>query len=447
MTRYGYCRGVSGLVALLTATAAAFAQGPAVEQVPETARSEIALWMGHAESDNIFMVESPQRGSYDSLAVLLGLASESSRASTNLDLDLEFRNYSEEAIDDQLVGTFSGVADIDIVEERFDWTFEDYYSQGRTDALQAPSPLNREGVNVFSSGPRLDLPLGQRTSLALDANYRARRYENSSSLESDSLTRELSVLRQTTSTTQLGLILSNDEIEYDQTGVSAYEIDSVSLRYEKRFATGGVRAAIGRNELEYVSVEHDGPLYDFSWSRDIATRSTLTISAAREFTDSGSLFAPESGVPGDDVADVVLSPNPLERRQLGVVYSLASDRTEFSIGTTTLDDSYVGDPTLDNKAVFGTVSFSRALSPRTGLGVAFDKVRREYSDVTIGGEEEDAIATFWINYALGRQFDAAFVATRYERDGLQSFDETRYEVRFFYSPSDSATTALSRTRR
>jgi hypothetical protein len=380
--------------------------------------------------------------------VLLDLSSESSRVSTSLDLDLEFRNYSEDTIDDQPVGTLSGVADIDIVEERFDWSFEDYYSQGRTDALQAPSPLNREGINVFSSGPRVDLPLGQRTSLVLDANYQARRYEDSLSLDSDSVTRELGVVRQATQTTQLGLIASNDEIEYDQPGVSEYDIDSLSLRYEKRFATGGVRAVIGRNELEYVNVKYDGPLYDFNWSRDVATRSTLTFSATREFTDSGSLFAPESSGPGgDDVTDVLLSPNPVEREQLGVVYSLMSDRTVFSVGTTMLDDSYVGDPTLDNDSLFGTVSFSRALSPRSGAGVAFDKVRREYSDVALAGEEDDAIATFWINYALGRQFDAAFVATRYERDGLQSFDETRYEVRFFYSPSDSATTALSRTRR
>jgi hypothetical protein len=44
---------------------------------------------------------------------------------------------------------------------------------------------------------------------------------------------------------------------------------------------------------------------------------------------------------------------------------------------------------------------------------------------------------------MGRRFSAAVDVSRYESTGLERIEETRTELRFIYSPSDSAARALA----
>ena len=347
---------------LAIAIAACACRAATAQDIDGEPRREFAVWAGTGESTNISRT-SDGGGSYNSVGVLLGLEHRSGRLVGGVDSDVEFRTYSEESVDNETVGTLDAFAEVDVVRDRFRWTFRETYDQGRLDPFFSMGPENRETVNVFSSGPSFDLPIGQRTNLQIGAELSARRYQESGFVDSDSVTYDFGVIRQVNQTTELGLIADSNEIDYADASIPPYEIERLSVRYSKDLATGGVRAEFGTNELSSGDAQQDEPLFDFEWSRAIGSRSTLTIAGSRGFTDAGEAFTsePELG-PSEPRGEVLLSNFPFEQKTLDISYTLGQSRTEVSIGGGVSEDSYAVDTTLDNEAVTMRLTIRRIVS-------------------------------------------------------------------------------------
>ncbi len=435
------------LVALVGNTALAQPQQPgtsAGSAPPEAPDRAIATWATHAESDNIARTEGSSRGSYDGVGVLLDLSHQSVRFDSSLNTNLELRRYSDDLIHNETVGTLEGQMDVAIVPERVSWLLLDTYGQGQTDAFAATGPTNRESINVFTTGPQLDLPLGARFVLSAGGMYSSRRYDESASLDSDAEIYEFGLFRQTSQTTRFGLLLTANDIEYDVAGALSYDIDRTSLNYERSFATGGVSLAVGTNEITILGQSTDEPLFNFAWNRELATRSTLRVEAAREFSDTGTdLRTDVSQAPVGGDASTLVSASPFEQERVFVSYSLAGTRTDVNVSLGTAEDKYLGG-VLDNDNTTTRVSLQRAVTPRLRFGVELYRLDREFAGTSTepGRDDNEKTLSAWVNRSLGRLFDLAVVLTRYEFRGQQSFDEDRYEIRFTYSPSGSATAPL-----
>ena len=220
------------------------AHGQAGDEAPATAtdnvaeRPEFALWASSTQSDNIERTPDGVRGTYDSVGVFFNAARESTRMSGAIDSDLEHRLYSDEVADDETLGTLQAFADFDLVDDVFIWGFRETYDQGQTDPFAPPSPDNRENLNVFSTGPRLDIPVAARMRLTVLGDYSSRRYEDSNLLDSDAELYELALSRQIRTTASLGLLASTNETEYDYPVVAPDQIDRLSLRYARDFSEG-----------------------------------------------------------------------------------------------------------------------------------------------------------------------------------------------------------------
>lgn len=421
--------------------------GPAVQQPAAAADTRnFALWLSRATSDNVARLDGGGRGSYDGLGVLFDIGQQSRRLESRLDTNVEFRRYSDDGIDDEPVGTIAGLLDVGLVPDRLTWGFEETYGQIQTDAFNASGPSNRESLNVFTTGPELDLPLGASTRLSAAARRSTRGYDESDALDNDATMYELGLFRQARETTRYGLRWTTNEIEYDVTGVPPYDIDRTSLHYERRFSSGGVNIDVGTNELTFLDTTTDEPLFNFEWSRDLATRSTLRVVAAREFSDTGaSLRADLSQGPVGSDSRVLLSSSPFEQKRLFVAYSVGGTRTEVTLGLGASEDSYVQESGLDNDNTTAQASFRRTVTPRLDFGVDLYRVGREFPASAAGPARDDTDETIgaWVNRSIGRLFGLAVVLSRYERGSeAESFEENRYEIRFTYSPSSSATAAL-----
>ena len=235
----------------------------------------LAVWFGHVESDNVARTTANESGSYDSVGLLTDLAHTSTRLETSIKADLAFRTYSEDAIEDETVGTLAAIADIDLVRDVFSWDLREDYSQGRRDLFSPMGPNNRESINVIASGPQIDVPLGGRTTLSIGGDYSVRRYDESTNVDSDATVYELGLFRRTTGTSVVGLVATSDEVEYTDVNAPPYDINRVTLRYDKALATGRVFADIGSNEITYGNFQTDEPLIVFEWSRALTARSHL----------------------------------------------------------------------------------------------------------------------------------------------------------------------------
>ncbi len=405
---------------------------------------EIVVWAGYGKSDNIARTELAQiDGSYDGVGALLSLAHKSTRLDAKINGDVEYRVYSDDSLDNETVGTMDASAKIGIVPNRFAWLFEENFGQGLRDVFAPLGPENRESINVASTGPTVDLPLGARTDLEMRGLYSSRRYEQSSDIDTSSIVYELAALRDISSTAKLGLVANTNDIEYTEIESPSYRIDGYNLRYEKTLATGHVRAEAGGNEISSGGRSDREPLFRFEWVRSVTARSDLNVAANREFTDSTSLIGTAPPSSGSGAPAVLVTPNPLEHKQLNVSYTVRMRRSNLSAGIGAFDERYVGNTALDNDGTTLRFGLSHDVSPHFDIGVNYDLTKRDFSDpAAFGPTDRDATASAWISTAIGRRFSLALALSHYDRRGAQNFDENRCEIRFGYSPTESAAAAL-----
>jgi hypothetical protein len=434
------------LVALAGGSAAAQSQSTGRQPAgADEARRAIAVWASRAESDNMGRSEDGARGTYNGLGFLFDLAHAAARLDSSLYTNLELRQYSDETIDDDPVGTLDGLLSFDLMPERVIWDVRDSYGQGTLDPFAAIGPDNRESINVFATGPRFQLPLGGRFELSAGGSYSSRRFDDSDQLDSDATVYDLGLFRQTSETTRFGLVLTTNEVEYDVPSAPRYDIDRASLRYERSLATGAVIVDVGKNEISYPGGATDEPSYSFEWNRNLATRSRLRVAATRLFTDAGTALS--SDLSGDlDGSDtgILVTASPFEQEGLFVGYSLAGARTSVSLDLGFTEESYVGAVSLDNDNTTTHALLRRTVSSRLAVGLEYSGNERAFvaTDTEPARDETDRTLSAWINHSFGRLFDVALVLTSYEREGTVELKEDRYEIRFTYSPSDSGAVAL-----
>jgi hypothetical protein len=393
-----------------------------------------SLWIAHGESDNIRRSADETRGSYNAAGVLVDAHRARERLTAGLETDLQYRRYSLPDLEDETLGALEAFADVAIVREKFDWTFGDSFGQGRTDPFSAVGPENRENINIFTTGPEVDLPLGPRTSMSLDALYGDRTYEDTKTLDATSMAYELGVFRETGPVNRIGLFVSNNDVEYD-VGTLSYDIVSAGVRYERTLATGEVLAEVGRNELRMNGTTEDGPRLNFAWRRGIGAHSRLSLSATREFTDSSAMFALTAEAPPSvsDPENAVLAPDAMEQKRIELFYELEGAKSRMSIGLAANEDRFRLDPTLDNDSASARLELERRIGTRLTIGIAAENVRRDFVDRL--GEDGERLTEFTLDHRIGRRLTFEAIAGTYSRRAADSFDETRYQVGLSFRPA------------
>jgi hypothetical protein len=406
---------------------------------PPVVEPRLTLWLGHTESDNIARTARNTDGSYDSLGLLVGLGHTSPRVEARLQGDLEYRTYSVDGVEveDETIGNLDGSTNIGIVPGLFSWTFRGNRSGAARDPFAPIGPFNRGSILTLGSGPLFDLPLGSRTSFSIGSEYSTRRFNDAINVDSDAVLYRLGVFRQTSRSARFGISLASSDTDYPNVDAPSYQIDTSSVRYEKSLATGRVIAAIGRSELEIDNARSDEPLLEFEWTRDLATRSSLSVRAARGFTDAGNLLAITAAPAAtENVMDVVISASPVERKSAEITYQLNGTRTRSEITLGSFEDAFLTTPAFDNESTYTRVALNRIVSSRLGVNIAWTRVlRAETAPLSELPRNEDSVLSAWINRALGRRYSLAFVVTRYERGGQDTFGERRYELRLGYNPA------------
>jgi len=116
-------------------------------------------------------------------------------------------------------------------------------------------------------------------------------------------------------------------------------------------------------------------------------------------------------------------------------------RTVVSAELNSWEREYVGNSLYDNDATTMHVSLVRTISPQLTLGIAYDDIDRDFTDTQ--PDSEDSWVAVWVNRSFGRRMSLGLAISSYERGGVQTYDERRYEIRFGYSPTDSGAATMA----
>lgn len=423
----------SALLAAMAVALCSAAVTDARAQPTEQRASSYALSLLHVSSDNLSRASDGERGVYSALGLQLDLRREQKRFQGGMAGNLEYRSYDEKAgLPDERVGAIDAFANVDIVPSRFRWFFDDAYGQVRTDVFEAEGPLNREAINVFSTGPELTVPFARRLALSMRSTYSDRKHEETDTVDVESLGHEIRVYRQMNSTSRIGIGGARTEFEYANE-LPGFEIESVSIRYERQLATGNVAAEIGQNRVIDDTSDSASALVRFEWRRAVARRSLVSFTAGREFMVAGDLFQLAEGqVAIDRTTDILLTSSPMVVEHFTASHSLQFSRTTVSTNIALIEQRFNYNEPFNNDSTTLQFDLRRNLSNRNTAGISLERARRNF--FVVRRDEEDTVVRLSFDRRLSQHFRLGVSGEESKRDAESSFRERLYQLRLTFNP-------------
>jgi uncharacterized protein (PEP-CTERM system associated) len=133
---------------------------------------DLGLTVGAYHTDNIRRTSVAEESqTVGELGLRLGWTRDSGRLNANVDADLAYREYFDDAYDSDLQGGFNCRVVYWFLPERLSWEIQDNYARALIDPRNVDTPGNQQNANYFTTGPDLRLPLGDRTNLLVGGRW------------------------------------------------------------------------------------------------------------------------------------------------------------------------------------------------------------------------------------------------------------------------------------
>ena len=390
---------------------------------------EVSAGIGH--SDNISRVDE---GAIDESLASAGLMVDWQERTRHISGDalvnLSYVEYLEDTYDGEVLGTATGNVDFGIVPERFHWLVEDTFGQARTDPFEPVTPDNRENVNYFSTGPELRFRFGQAMTANLYGRYSDTRYEDSP-LDAERVSAGVAVGRNLSQRSNVALNFSADESTFDAAATRDYQRRSAFASYE--LGSGGrttMNAELGYSWLEMDGEEEDGGLLvDLSLTRQLTASSSLTVSAAKNFSDAGESLGSSAG---GGMTEITASADPFESTEGSADWQFVRRRTSVGFGVAFEEREYETQSQFDSKSIYYRADFARQLRSTLRFETHLSLVSEDFES---GVETDTFSVEALLDWRFGRRVGLQLRLERADRsstEGAGEFTENRAYLGFTF---------------
>jgi len=412
----------------------------AVLSTTTAAAATASFGVGAERSDNIARTATNEQTETTATAnAAFGLELERPRLTGTVDANGQYRKYLDNSFNDEVVGGANVDLSAALIRERFDWILQDNFGQVARDRLVVETPDNRQNFNVFSTGPVITLPLGARTSLRVTGLWTDANYEDSVQ-NSESLDGTVALVRQLAEKTELSLVGSANETDYD--GDPAFQTYRIKSAYLRLDTTGG-RTTLsvdgGYTEATHGDESNSGPLVHLNITRRVGAYSTLGLTAGSEFQDTASQFRLDQtqlGVQTNN-QDAVVAGDVFRSDFVFLSFGTERDRTSFRVGLSGSKERHEEQKALDRDIVRASLVIGRRMTQRLDLDL-----HGEYLDEDFVGPGPGSIAFHEWSVGVGmamrltENISMQFRVDRYDGSGdgtSRDYEENRASISFGYS--------------
>ncbi|MCH8179585.1 MAG: hypothetical protein IIA02_07365, partial [Proteobacteria bacterium] len=233
--------------------------------------------VGGQHTDNPFRTEVDQ---IDESIFISGLkltaSKETSRFSGSIDSDFEYRHYVDGSFDDENTSSLKADAAFFMVQNTLSWVATNTFGVLISDPFQPETPDNRENINVFGTGPDLDIRLGSRTTLRFGGRYRNVWLEKSDN-DYNALEGNIALIGALSPNRSMSLNFSSSRIEFDDTELNSnFDRLSAYIQFFSRASRGTISLDAGYNEIHDFGEVFSSVLARLSISRNISASSSIT---------------------------------------------------------------------------------------------------------------------------------------------------------------------------
>ncbi|HEY7379202.1 MAG TPA: hypothetical protein VH542_11005 [Steroidobacteraceae bacterium] len=425
-------RRVHGSIAL--AGTAAVLYGVACSAEPQT--FDWSILAGAERSDNVKRSSEDEESQTTAIAgAQLRILSDRPRLHTDVNLDAEYRNYLDNAFDDEILGGLDGTLIFGFVPERFTWIVQDNFGQVSNDPREVDTPDNRQNLNYFTTGPDFIFRFGERTRLTLQGRWSDVYYQDSES-DNERYTGLISLERDISELLSLSFRGSASRVEYDDSPPNSdYDEQEVYLTLDAHGTRTIASAALGYTELHDFGTTADELLARFTVTRQIGARSSLSLQAGREFSDTADIFRLDQGAGGVrlDGSGAALSNDPFKSDYVYLTWQTRNERTTWKLTGNWRKEAHEQQSELDRRSVGAYGDVERRISPRATLQLEATYWQNDVTGSDTRLDEWSAGGIF--SYQVGRNFSLQARLTHYTGSGTgdeHDYDENRLYLGVIY---------------
>ncbi|HNR22512.1 MAG TPA: hypothetical protein PKL49_05765 [Steroidobacteraceae bacterium] len=403
---------------------------------------DLALSIGAFHSDNIGRTSVDERSETVGEAGLqFGIARDQGRLTADVSADLRYRKYFDNAYDEELMGGLSGLLTYRFLPDRFSWVVQDNFGKALIDPRAVESPDNRQSTNYFSTGPDFRLPVGDRTEILLSGRWSDASFSESNA-DSQRLTGNVGLVRHLGTDSSLSLNAMAERVEFDdEIFNSNYDRQSAFIGYDTRGARTVVSLRAGYTAMHDFGDTTDGPLFDLTVARELSARSTLTLNAGTNLTDSVNAMRRDQDISGVSVeGDIgIVSGDPFQSDYVSIGLALAGVRTSLDLVADWRAEDHERDAVLNRDSIGAAATLTRRLSPTLSMSIYGRWTSEDFSDSDV--EFDEWLFGADLDWEFARRFGLTFRVDRYEGSGdtpfgtdQRDYTENRYALDLTYTP-------------
>lgn len=403
---------------------------------------DLEFSVGGYHSDNVGRTSvDEQSDTVGEAGLRLGIARDEGRLTADVSADLRYRKYFDDSYDDELMGGLDGTLTYWFLPERFSWVVQDNFGKALIDPRAVETPDNRQNANYFSTGPDFRLPLGDRTEVLLSGRWSDASFDESE-VDSQRLTANVGLLRHLSTSSSISLNAMAERVEFDDVIFNSnYDRQSAFLGYDTRGARTTVNLQAGYTAMHDFGDTVDGPLFAVTVARELSPRSTLTLNAGTNLTDSADAMRRDQGITGVSVeGDIgIVSSDPFQSDYASIDLALEGVRTSVDLGAHWRTEDHERETALNRDSIGAAVTLTRRFSQTLSMSLYGGWTSEDFADSDVDFDEWSYGAG--LDWAFSRHFGLTLRADRFDGSGdtplgadQRDYTENRIALNFNYTP-------------
>jgi hypothetical protein len=309
---------------------------------------------------------------------------------------VEYRKYLQNHFDSQLQTQLGGQANWTVVQDRLDFSVEDYAGVQPVDQLSADSPDNQQQTNVLVAGPTLRMRFGQAARGQFELRYINSYASKVDEFDSSRGLAAFRVFRDLSPTDTLSGNVEFQRVDFDnQPDDANYDRKEAFVRYTSTLAHFDADILAGGTRLEFDGGRTtSAPLVRLRLGWDPTTRTSFTLTGAYQYADAAQdiittpgafgaglsndrvepidPFAVTGGLgagtgTGIGTGSVVIGSEVYKERRLDASWNWRGDRLTVTVSPAFSKLRYLDDPTFDQNDRGLSVGIGYRLRPTVTL--------------------------------------------------------------------------------
>jgi hypothetical protein len=317
-----------------------------------------------------------------------------SRLKLRLEGDVAYNHYTRGQLGNAFSGAALAHADLELLEDRLTWQVQDSIRQTRINELAPLTPDNIQETNLFSTGPRLRIPLGSpRFAMVIDGQYQRGSYSVDQD-DTEGLIGQMSLVRTIGPRSSLALSATSRHISFISSGAAGYRSNEVVTQWRAKGARTEIGATAGYSVSTQAGTSIKAPHLRLDIERNLSDRSRLMLYAEHRVTGSAEAnhFSQGGAGFGSRVSEFSASSEPFILENVGFEFAFTGAGSQMSIGGSVQKDRYEVSTQDDRKVTLLDFQVSKLVGADWTVGMLGSFSREQFlrrggikSTLTTGG--------------------------------------------------------------